>query len=109
MTIPKLEQWSVTSAVDEPWHPPEMERPYVVGRVFGDPQFEDGASIRVPLESVEGNRVQSPDGWEVELGVPNPAWVEWLTSIGITFNPDVPIRLVDKLNPARGPNFEGPT
>ena len=41
----KLKDWSVTSDVDVRFTPPEFMHYHLQGRVYGNPSFEDGASI----------------------------------------------------------------
>jgi len=76
----RLENWSMF--VDpNPYLAPELQRGHLTGTVYGNPSFEDGASITTSyiIEiNVRKGYAKTRSGSEYVLGNPHPEWVGWL-------------------------------
>jgi hypothetical protein len=76
----RLENWSMLMDQD-PYLPPEIKRGYLVGSVYGHPNFEDGGQIvtsYIVEINVRKGFAKTRSGSDYILGRPDPDWVAWL-------------------------------
>jgi len=95
----RLEDWFMGWATNDPFIPPELRGKSLCGRVYGHEEFEDGTNVAIVIASLaksEGRTVSTADGQTLELGKPEPGYLEWLKSAGIPYDEKNPIKLVEE-------------
>lgn len=65
----RIEHWSIVTPDTDPFLAPELRKPCLAGRVFGDPRRPDGTRVTTsPIVAVIGEHVLTSSGSEYELG-----------------------------------------
>jgi hypothetical protein len=65
----KLENWFLVYGDYDPYKPPECNTQHLAGKVFGNPNFNDGEEIRTsPIVGKEGDKIVTKSGSVYELG-----------------------------------------
>ena len=85
MTLPRLENWRFTKSPD-PYLAPELNRPRLVGKVFGHPESSrsdgrrrDGQVITTsPVVGITDGFAITRSGSRYQLGAPDPEYVAWM-------------------------------
>lgn len=85
--MPKIEDWEVRTDLN-PFINPDMRTRYLIGAVYGHPEFSDGQPIKTPpIMARCGNDVVTLWGQKYILGKPSqrfetkhPNAVQWLLS-----------------------------
>lgn len=72
----RIEDWSVTTSVVNPYAAPETQRRSLYGRVFGHPRFDDGKSVTTSSIVGKNSRgeVLTSSGSSYELGQVDPLY-----------------------------------
>ena len=92
----KIECWSTTESNNNPFLPPEIKNLSVRGKVYGHPEYTDGNIIKTsPIQSIQGKTVYTMNTI-YELGEPDPEFIKWMKAEGIFFNPEEPIKIIQK-------------
>lgn len=87
----KIDCWFTTR---DPFDAPEIG-PRIVGTRAGDPPGRQVVTSTV--EEIDGRYVKTMSGSVYELGEPDPDFVKFLRENGYPFDPENPIRRVDKI------------
>jgi len=91
-----LKEWSVVEAPSSPYMAPEQRRRGVAGKVYGNPNFEDGSPvITSSVVEVNGRSFKTKTGSEYVLeGEPAKEYVEYLAAIGHEpLDPENPLKV----------------
>ena len=90
----RIECWSTIEEQNNPFLPPEVKDLRIRGRVYGHPGQIDGSLIKTSrIQSIQGKVIYTLNTL-YELGEPDPDFIKWMKSEGISFNPDEPIRII---------------
>lgn len=87
----RIENWSVRS---DPWSAPELGKNYLVG----DCPERGRAKARITTSRIvaaQGRLVTTESGSVYRLGAANPAYVEFLKSIGRELDEASPVKVVE--------------
>lgn len=89
----RLEQWKIITS-DDGYTAPELQRKTLAGRVFDNPNFEDGTKIFTsrPVK-VEGKIVTTMSGSQYLLGELDPKYAKWVKENYPQFDPDNPLKI----------------
>lgn len=93
--MPRLENWSIVSTqTNESYIAPEYRKRHLVGEVFDHPVFWNGKEIETSsIQQAEGKVVVTRTGTRYELGQPDPNYLDWLRSKGLSFDPEHPVKI----------------
>lgn len=79
----RIENWSIVIGQPNPYRAPECQTAFLLGNVYGYPGRKDGERIRTSeVVGVEGRLVKAYSGKIYELGVVDPGYAEFCSSIG---------------------------
>jgi len=88
----RIERWSTTLLGDS-FKAPEQRSLCIHGEVHGHPNFADGTFVVTSaVVKTMGRTVRVEEGYEIVLGGEDPAWIGWMESQGIRFDPENPIK-----------------
>lgn len=74
----KIENWSVTTDIQDPYLPPEQQRSCLQGEVYGHPSHEDGKYVMTtPIVDVKDKIITTQSGRVYELGAIDPKYLKW--------------------------------
>ena len=82
----KIENWALLFEGD-PYLPPESQRSYIKGRVYGHPRFNDGKTVHsssIKEMNIKEGYIITSSGSKYILGLPEQAWVRWLEENNFT-------------------------
>ena len=89
-----LKEWSVVRS-DNPYRPPEYKKLH--GKVYGNPNFEDGGEITTSaIFTINKNEITTRSGSVYILeGEPSVEYMDWIKENNFTYNPEEPIRIIN--------------
>ena len=82
----KIENWAMIFE-GNPYLPPESQKSYIRGRVYGHPRFEDGTvvcSSNIEDMNLKEGHIKTASGSTYHLGLPEQAWMRWLEENNFT-------------------------
>ena len=79
----RIENWSLSEDMDNPYQAPECRAVRLHGDVFGHPRLGNMEGvITSSIKDVDGDLVWTSSGSLYLLGKPSPAYVEWCKAEG---------------------------
>ncbi len=99
MSTYKLHHWSV-QIKPNPYAAPQTAGMDI--RLVGYRDDESRAVITSPVMKVEGKTITTRSGSVYLLQDIDPAYEAWMKSVGIAYDPENPIKVVDKPSPIVG-------
>jgi len=95
-----LKEWSVlfTNRMEDPYKPPEIYTRCISGKVYGNPNFNDGDEVVTSkIHKVQGRIVITHSGSVYELvGDPSDDYLEFMKEIGVPYDEDNPIQVIKR-------------
>lgn len=96
--MPRLENWFTrhdhARMTGTYLAPEQVHGLHLVGNVYGHPRHPEGHKVETTtLASATGRTVTTESGSVYTLGRPDRAWLKWLKSEGLAYDPKRPVKV----------------